>query len=34
MGALDWIMPGLFCVGLVGIVWFTEQKDPALVGNG
>ncbi|MDX9811451.1 MAG: sodium:solute symporter [Bacteroidales bacterium] len=28
MGTLDWIVLGLFCVGLIGIiVWVTRQKD-------
>ncbi len=28
MGTLDWIVLGLFCLGLVGIiVWVTKQKD-------
>jgi len=28
MGTLDWIVLGLFCLGLVGIiVWVTRQKD-------
>lgn len=28
MGTLDWIVLGLFCLGLVGIIiWVTKQKD-------